>query len=262
MSDDNVITRGPVESRSLHRLRQFYRAARKGAWDVEDLGWEQLPPVPNAEKERWNAVWASVVQQQLQADLFAIDAANDLHQRVEEAEAILYYGTMVDDEARHVKGWTRLRDLLVPMDEYDPYLGEMGQMLLEADTLEERVIAFQVVFEGMAIHAFKDIASATEKTILGEMSSRLIRDDSIHHNSGVVYAHFLMKDAGRALKSHLNASLKRYVPLYFEHLSWRPRARQWMTRFMADHDKRTLRRNQRLITQSLVDLGLAPPFDD
>lgn len=262
MAGDSAISKDRVGKASLHRLRQFYRAARKGAWDVEDLGWEQLPPVPNAEKERWNAVWASVVQQQLQADLFAIEAATDLYRRVEETEATLYYGTMVDDEARHVDGWTRLRDMLVPMDEFDPYLGEMGDMLLNADTLEERVIAFQVVFEGMAIHAFKDIASATEKTILGEMSSRLVRDDSIHHNSGVVYAHYLMQDAGKALKSHLNASLKRYVPLYFEHLRWRPRARQWMVRFMEEHDKRTLARNKRLITQSLIELGLDNPFED
>jgi hypothetical protein len=94
------------------------------------------------------------------------------------------------------------------------------------------------------------------------MSSRLIRDDSIHHNSGVVYAHYLMRNASDGLKSHLNASLKRYVPLYFEHLTWRPHARRWLTRYMADHDARTLRRNQRLITQSLVDLGLGSPFED
>ncbi len=261
MPDDSTIGQ-PDAARSLQRLHQFYRAAIRGAWDIEDLGWEKLSPVPNAEKERWNAVWASVVQQQLQADLFAIDAATDLYGKVEEQEAILYYGTMVDDEARHVDGWTRLRDMLIPMDEFDPYLGEMGEMLLDADTLEERVIAFQVVFEGMAIHAFKDIAAATEKTILGEMSSRLIRDDSIHHNSGVVYARYLMEGASDALKSHLNASLRRYVPLYFEHLTWRPRARKWMTRYMADHDQRTAERNKLLITQSLVDLGLDSPFGD
>lgn len=248
--------------KSLQRLREFYRAAQKGSWDVNTLGWERLSPAPNAEKERWNAVWASVVQQQLQADRFAIKAATDLLLQVEEQEAVLYYSTMVQDEARHVEGWTRLKHMLLPMDDYDPYLGEMGEMLLNADTLEERVIAFQVVFEGMAIYAFKDIASATEQTVLGEMSTRLIRDDSIHHNSGVAYAHYLMNGASDALKSHINDSLKRYVPLYFEHMTWRPKARQWMERYMKDHDRRIIQRNKVLITQSLVDLGLACPFDD
>lgn len=248
--------------KALGRLNEFYRAARRGAWDVNDLGWERLAPVPNAESERWNGVWASVVQQQLQADRFAIKAATDLLLRVEEREAVLYYSTMVQDEARHVEGWTRLRDMLITIDDHDPYLAEMGEMLLNSDTLEERVIAFQVLFEGLAIHAFKDIASATEKTILGEMSTQLIRDDSIHHNSGVAYAIYLMRNASGALVRHVDASLKRYVPLYFEHLTWRPRARQWMARHMEDHDRRVLERNKQLVTQSLTSLGLACPFDD
>ncbi len=257
-----VIHRDHVENKSLRRLRQFYRAARKGAWDVDDLGWDRLSPAPNAEKERWNAVWSSVVQQQLQADRFAIEAATNLLLQVEEKEAVLYYSTMVQDEARHVEGWTRLRHMLLPTDDHDPYLGEMGEMLLDADTLEERVIAFQVVFEGVAIQAFKDIAAATERTVLGEMSTRLIRDDSIHHNSGVAYAQYLMKDASDALKRHIDASLKRYVPLYFEHVTYRPHARQWMSRYMVDHDKRVIARNKRLITQALLDLGLACPFGE
>ena len=249
-----------VENKSLRRLRQFYRAARKGAWDIDDLSWDKLSPAPNAEKERWNAVWSSVVQQQLQADRFAIEAATNLLLEVEEKEAVLYYSTMVQDEARHVEGWTRLRHMLLPTDDHDPYLGEMGEMLLDADTLEERVIAFQVVFEGVAIHAFKDIAAATEKTVLGEMSTRLIRDDSIHHNSGVAYAQYLLRDASDALKRHVDKSLQRYVPLYFQHVTYRPKARQWMSKYMADHDQRVIVRNKRLITQSLVDLGLSPPF--
>lgn len=262
MADLSASSKDDVAMKALGRLNEFYRAARKGAWDVNDLGWERLAPAPNAQSERWNGVWASVVQQQLQADRFAIKAATDLLLNVEEREAVYYYSTMVQDEARHVEGWTRLRDMLVRVDDYDPYLGEMGEMLLEGETLEERVIAFQVVFEGMAIHAFKDIAAATESTILGEMSTQLIRDDSIHHNSGVAYANYLMRDASDALKRHINASLQRYVPLYFEHLTWRPRARQWMSRHMQDHDQRVLERNKRLISQSLVELGLAYPFDD
>ncbi len=248
--------------KALRRLNEFYRAARKGAWDVNELGWERLAPVPHAESERWNAVWASVVQQQLQADRFAIEAATDLLLRVEEREAVLYYSTMVQDEARHVEGWTRLRHMLIPVDDHDPYLEEMGEMLLDSDTLEERVIAFQVLFEGLAIHAFKDIASATEETVLGAMSNHLVRDDSIHHNSGVAYANYLMRDAGDSLIRHINDSLKQYVPLYFEHLTWRPHARRWMARHMEDHDRRVLERNKRLVAQSLTSLGLDYPFDD
>jgi len=245
----------------LYRLNQFYRAARKRAWDVEVLGWEALPPVPRAEQERWRIFWASVIRQQLQADRIAIRAATDLLVSVPEKEARLYYSTMVQDEARHVEGWTRLASTLEAVDGEDPFLEEMGAMLLTGKTIEEQVVAFQVVFEGAAIYAFRDIASATTSTVLGEMARRLVRDDSIHHNSGVAYAEHLLLDATPALKRHIEEVLRRYAPLYIEHLTWRPPARRWLSHFMEDRDAATIARNQHFINKAVFALGLKPPFD-
>lgn len=246
----------------LQRLNQFYRAARKGAWEISVLGWDERAPVPCAEQERWRLFWASVVQQQLQADRLAINAATQLLLDVPEHEATMYYSTMVQDEARHVECWTRLHHLLEPVDDEDPYLAEMGHMLLDGETLEERVVAFQVVFEGCAIQAFRDIADSAEATVLGEMARRLVRDDSIHHNSGVAYAEHLLATASPALKQHVAEVLRKYVPLYQEHLRWRPPVRRWLTRFMAERDAFTLTRNRLFINQAVVQLGLRAPFDD
>ncbi len=251
----------PQKKEPLHRLKAYYHIARKRAWDIRELSWQKLPPVPSADRERWRLVWASVIQQQLQADRFAVKAATDLLLQVPEREATLYYSTMVSDEARHIEGWTGLSHMLEPVDSVDPYLAEMGQMLLDGETLEEKVVCFQVLFEGTAIFAFRDIASATEQTILGEMAQRLIRDDSIHHNSGVAYAEHLLQTASPALKKHIHEVMLRYVPLYSEHVRWRPPERQWLARRMEGRDASVLQRNQYFVNKAVCGLDLRPPYD-
>lgn len=245
----------------LGRLEQFYFAAKKGEWTIKDLPWDNFDPVPRVESERWRLVWASVVAQQLQADIIAVEAATHLLVDVPEYEARMYYSTMVSDEARHCEAWTKLYNMLDPVDAHNPYLAEMGDIFREEECLENRVLAFQVCFEGAAIYAFKEISQAANQTILGEMASRLVRDDSIHHNSGVAYAQYLLSKCSPSKQKDLHRTLKRYAPLYIESTLWRPQARQWVARFTAQRDREMLRRNQVLINKAVVGLGLGPLFD-
>lgn len=245
----------------LGRLSQFYQAAKKGEWYVRDLPWDSLDPVPRAENERWRLLWSSIIQQQLQADLIAVEAASHLLVDVPEYEARMYYSTMVTDEARHCEAWTKLANMVEYVDGYNPYLAEMGDIFREEKGLENRVLAFQVCFEGAAIYAFKEISQAANHTILGDMASRLVRDDSIHHNSGVAYAHYLLQNVSDSHRKELYKTLKRYAPLYIESTLWRPKAREWVARFTAQRDKELLRRNQVLINKAVIGLGFAPIFD-
>jgi hypothetical protein len=245
----------------MARLERCYVLAKRRAWRVEDLGWEHYAPVPRMEHERWRLLWASVVQQQLQADIVAIEASTRLLLQVEHHEAKMYYTTMVQDEARHVEGWSKLAHQLDNVDAFNPYFHELSQILVEGTTLEEQVVAFQVVFEGAVIPAFRQIARAAEKTVLGEMAERLVRDDAIHHNSGVAYAEFLLKDASPALKKHIDGVLKKYTRLYIESALWRPPVRQWVARAAAGYDQRIITENQLFANKMLTRLGLSAPFD-
>lgn len=245
----------------LGRLEQFYHAAKKAEWQVRDLSWDNLSPVPNAENERWNVLWSSVVQQQLQADIIAVEAAARLLVDVQEHEAKMYYSTMVQDEGRHCEAWKKLGGMLIDVEAHNPYLEEMGALFYDDDTLENRVIAFQVCFEGAAIYAFKQIADSTQNTILCEMATRLVRDDSIHHNSGVAYAHYLVGRATPSQKKEISKYIKQYAPLYIETTLWRPPARQWISRITKDKDQELLRRNQVLINRALQSLSIDPIFD-
>jgi hypothetical protein len=89
---------------------RFYELAKKQEWQVRDMAWGELPPIPETRagasrerKERRRAVWRSVITQQLQADELAVSMAGQLLNLAPHPEAKLYYSTMVIDVARHVE---------------------------------------------------------------------------------------------------------------------------------------------------------------
>lgn len=94
---------------------RFYELAKKQEWQVRDLPWGEIPPIPETragaspeKKERRRAVWRSVITQQLQADELAVQMSGQLLNMAPHPEAKLYYSTMVQDEARHVEAWLKL----------------------------------------------------------------------------------------------------------------------------------------------------------
>src|SRR3954454_18272052 len=80
---------------------RFYELAKRREWKTTELSWGELPPMPEARgtsperKARFEAVWRSVLTQQLQADSVAVDMAAQLLSIAPDAEAKLYYSTMV-----------------------------------------------------------------------------------------------------------------------------------------------------------------------
>ena len=222
-------TTPPRRTDPLGRLEQFYHAAKKAEWSSKDLPWDKYDPVPRVEQERWRLVWASVVKQQLQADIIAVNLATKLLVQVEEREAQMYYGTMVQDEGRHCEVWSKLAGMMEDVECDNPYLREMGDLYADENGLEHLVVAFQACFEGAAIYAFKDISKAAHDSVLGAVATKLIKDDSIHHNSGVAYARYLLDRASPALKKDIHQRLKTHDSLYTANVMWRPKAREWRT---------------------------------
>lgn len=245
----------------LLKLSRLYRAAKKREWKIDDLPWDSLPLIPHFESEKWHLLWSSIVQQQLQADLFAVKASTHLLATVEHKEAKMYYSTMVSDEARHVEGWKRLADGLEYAEGFSPYFNELKEIFWESDSLEEQILVFQVCYEGCAIDAFREIASSTSNTVLGAMSEKLIGDDIIHHHSGLAYTEYILSKASPAFKKHLAKKLKKYMPLYIENLRWRPSIRKWVSRFMVTRDQHIINRNKLQLNKAVASLGLVPPFD-
>ena len=72
---------------------------------MRDLPWGEQPPIPEYKGSpqklaRRRDLWRSVIMQQLQADMFAVEMAAQLLSLAPHVEARLYYTTMVQDEAR------------------------------------------------------------------------------------------------------------------------------------------------------------------
>ena len=243
---------------------RFYKLAKHAEWQVRDLPWGEIPPIPeykgsSQKLARRLDLWRSVVTQQLQADEIAVDMAAQLFTVAPHAEAKLYYTTLVQDEARHTEAWLKLVADIGGMGERDPYLDSLAHMTLEADTLEEKVFLMQVFYERLIIPRFKLIAKSSRGTVLEELCNRLAIDDGIHHGAGMAYERVLLQDASKKTKQRLVDAANRMLPVFVQHALWRPKAREFVGRLMHDTDVRRLHedieRGARLASSLGIDVS-------
>jgi hypothetical protein len=228
---------------------------------VRDLPWNELPPVPEysgppAKLARRQDLWRSVITQQLQADELAVEMAAQLFAIAPDPEAKLYYTTMVQDESRHTEAWLKLVAQSGGMGERDPYLDEMAHMVLEADTLEEKVFLMQVFYERLIIPRFRLIARSSRGTVLEDLCNRLAIDDGIHHGAGMAYERVLLATAGKKTKTQLIEAANQMLPLFAQHSLWRPKAREFVGQLMRDTDVRRLREDLENGVRLARSLGL------
>ena len=213
---------GGAEDRSaFDGVLRFYHLAKHQEWAVRDLPWGEIPFVPEGKgtpqrQARRRDVWRSVVMQQLQADILACEMAAQLLNAAPDAEARLYYSTMVQDEARHTEAWLKLIGELGGEGERDPYLDRLAHMFLEADILEEKVFLMQVFFERLIIPRFRLIARSSRGTVLENLCNRLAIDDGIHHGAGMAYERVLLQTASTKVRGQLVDAANRMLPIFAE----------------------------------------------
>jgi hypothetical protein len=227
-------------------VARFYALAKRAEWQIGDLGFATLPPIPELRgspqrQARRRDVWRSVVTQQLQADELAVEMATQLFALAPHPEAKLYYTTMVQDESRHTEAWLRLIVETGGEGERDPHLDRMVSLVIGAETLEEKVFLMQVFFERLIIPKFRMIAKASPGTVLEDLCNRLAVDDGIHHGAGVAYERLLLAQAGKRTKARLVKAANVLLPVFVEHELWRPRERAWIGEAMRSADVARLR---------------------
>jgi len=225
---------------------RYYELAKRAEWQVRDLPWGEQSPIPEsrggAEKQaRRRDIWRSVITQQLQADMFAVEMATQLFQLAPHHEAKLYYSTMVQDESRHTEAWLKLAEDAGGIGERDPHLDRLAAMFLALDTLEEKVFLMQVFFERLIIARFRLIARSSRGTVLEDLCNRLTVDDGIHHGAGMAYEKVLLEGASKKTKTQLVKVADKMLPIFAEHALWRPRARQHIAAIMQARDVERLR---------------------
>src|SRR3954465_1242808 len=168
MNTEQLARRDAEEKNAYAGVLRYYELAKRAEWQVRDLPWNESPPIPEYKGSpqklaRRRDLWRSVIMQQLQADMFAVEMASQLLNAAPHPEARLYYSTMVQDESRHTEAWLKLAHEAGGEAERDPHLDKLADMFLALDTLEEKVFLMQVFFERMIIPRFRMIAAASPR---------------------------------------------------------------------------------------------------
>jgi 1,2-phenylacetyl-CoA epoxidase catalytic subunit len=246
MATEQVIDPEREAHEAFAGVLRFYELAKRQEWQVRDLPWGDLPPIPEGKgsehrQARRKDLWRSVLTQQLQADILACEMSSQLLNIAPDPEAKLYYSTMVQDESRHTEAWLKLIGQVGGAAEHDPHLDELAHMTLEADTLEEKVFQMQVFYERLIISRFRLIARASRGTVLEELCNRLATDDGIHHGAGMAYEKVLLQNASKQTKQKLVDAANRLLPIFVKHAMWRPKERAVIGRLMYERDVQRLR---------------------
>jgi len=261
VSTETVIEQEREEREAFAGVLRFYELAKRQEWQVRDLPWGELPPIPEGKgspqrQARRKDLWRSVLTQQLQADMLACEMSSQLLNIAPDAEAKLYYSTMVQDESRHTEAWLKLINDVGGIAERDPYLDELAHMTLEADTLEEKVFQMQVFYERLIISRFRLIARASRGTVLEDLCNRLTTDDGIHHGAGMAYEKVLLHGADTKTKRALVDAANRLLPTFVQHALWRPKERAFIGSAMRSRDIEKLKEDIEIGIRLAQSLGL------
>jgi hypothetical protein len=243
---DQVVEPVAGEREEYAGVLRFYELAKRQEWQVRDLPWNEIPPIPEGKgsperRARRQDMWRSVLTQQLQADMLACEMASQLLNVAPDPEAKLYYSTMVQDESRHTEAWLKLVHEVGGIGERDPHLDALARMFLDLDTLEEKVFLMQVFFERLIIPRFRLIARSSRGTVLEDLCNRLTVDDGIHHGAGMAYERVLLEDADRKTRQQLIKVANQMMPVFVQHALWRPQVRARIASAMESRDRQRLR---------------------
>ena len=107
------IDRAPTRADAEEEVFRFYKLAKRAEWQVRDLPWGELPPIPElrglaaaagapARRLALGGHPAAPGRRARRRDVGAALLARAHH------EAKLYYTTMVQDESRHTEAWLQL----------------------------------------------------------------------------------------------------------------------------------------------------------
>ncbi len=261
MATGSVTEEQPAGREAYAGVLRFYELAKRQEWQVRDLPWAELPPIPEGKgsperQARRKDMWRSVLTQQLQADMLACDMSSQLLNIAPDPEAKLYYSTMVQDESRHTEAWLKLIDEAGGTAERDPHLDELAHMTLEADTVEEKVFQMQVFYERLIISRFRLIARASRGTVLEDLCNRLTTDDGIHHGAGMAYERVLLEAASKQTKQNLVDAANRLLPIFVQHALWRPKERSMIGEAMRRRDMERLHEDLEIGVRLAESLGL------
>jgi hypothetical protein len=147
--------------------------------------WRSLPEETRAELVRRTAAFR--LSQFLHGEQGALMVAAQLVNAVPHTDAKFYAATQTMDEARHVEVFARYIEKLDIIRPIAPSLkGILDETLRTGDWMK-KLVGMQIVVEGLALYAFREMRNLTEEPLLKDLLTYVARDESRHHAYGVQY---------------------------------------------------------------------------
>jgi len=196
----------------LEELRNLYVKAAEAQWISErDIRWDQpidlvkfsTTPLGTGVPIDQTSYWKSLSQdtrseltrrtaafrlsQFLHGEQGALMVAAQLVNAVPHTDAKFYAATQTMDEARHVEVFARYIEKLDEIRPIAPSLKGILDTTLATGDWMKKLVGMQIVVEGLALYAFREMRNMTEEPLLKELLTYVARDESRHHAYGVQY---------------------------------------------------------------------------
>jgi para-aminobenzoate N-oxygenase AurF len=147
--------------------------------------WRSLPQDTVVELTRRTASFR--LSQFLHGEQGALMVAAQLVNAVPHTDAKFYAATQTMDEARHVEVFARYIEKLDEIRPIAPSLKGILDQTLETGDWMKKLVGMQIVVEGLALYAFREMRNLTEEPLLKDLLTYVARDESRHHAYGVQY---------------------------------------------------------------------------
>ncbi len=147
--------------------------------------WRSLPEETVVELTRRTAAFR--LSQFLHGEQGALMVAAQLVNAVPHTDAKFYAATQTMDEARHVEVFSRYIEKLDHIHPIAPSLKGILDATLRTGDWMKKLVGMQIVVEGLALYAFREMRNLTEEPLLKDLLTYVARDESRHHAYGVQY---------------------------------------------------------------------------
>jgi hypothetical protein len=196
----------------VDELRNLYTKAAEAQWvGARDIDWDRpidlvkfsTTPLGAGLPIEKTSYWRSLSQdtvveltrrtasfrlsQFLHGEQGALMVAAQLVNAVPHTDAKFYAATQTMDEARHVEVFSRYIEKLDEIRPIAPSLKGILDQTLETGDWMKKLVGMQIVVEGLALYAFREMRNLTEEPLLKELLTYVARDESRHHAYGVQY---------------------------------------------------------------------------
>ena len=196
----------------LDALRTLYANALERQWiAVRDLDWQRgvdraafsetfsLGGLPVARTQYWKSLPADtrweiarrsacfLLSNFLHGEQGALMVAGQLVSAVPHMDGKFYAATQTLDEARHVEVFAAYIRKLEEVHEISPGLKDLLDSVLAAEDWRFKAVGMQVVAEGLALYAFRDMRNQTREPLLQRLLTYVARDEARHTGYGIKY---------------------------------------------------------------------------